>query len=117
MDTEKKGRIVFDYEHSHNPYFGVRSEDRLTNEEFHKFLSNFRKPRRLHETHVFQWRVPVIGTRQEGEDTIKTVSFLKFRYETPEEVAKDAADKAALAANLKPLSDPWRMVPEGWLED
>lgn len=47
MDTEKKGRIVFDYEHSHNSYFGFRSEDRLTAEEFHKFLSNFIKPWRM----------------------------------------------------------------------
>lgn len=117
MDTEKKGRIEFDYDHSHNSYFGFRRGDRLTYEEFQKFLGNFRKPRRLHETHVFQWRVPVIGTRQEGEDTIKTVSFLYFRYETPEEVAKEEWIKASLAKNLKPLSDPWRMVPEGWLED
>ena len=119
MDTEKekKGRITFDYEHSHNSYFGFRSGDRLTYEEFQKFLSNFRKPRRLHETHVFQWSAPVMGTRQEGNETIKTVSFLKFRWETPEEVQRDNIIQEEMARSHSTISDPWRMVPDSWLAD
>lgn len=106
---ENKGRIVFDDAHYGETHFGVKDGSRLSPEEYEVFFRSLRSPRRLHETNFYQWRIPVMGIRHEGNETIKTVSFLKFRYETPEQVAKDAADKAALAANLKPVSDPWRM--------